>query len=438
VSLSGAHSSVWRGGSASATPRAGAPVDDRPPHLPIAADRVPFNRPYYVGDEHRRVLDAIAAGHISASGAFTARCERALEDRLTAARVLLTPSGTAALEATALLLGIGPGDEVIMPSFTFSSTANAFVLRGGVPVFVDIRPDTQNLDERLVEAAITSRTRAIVAVHYAGVGCDMAILGEIADRHGLALVEDAAHAAMASHEGRPLGTFGLLGALSFHETKNLTCGEGGALIVNDAALVAQAEILRDKGTNRSAFLRGDIDRYTWVDIGSSFGLSDLNAAFLWAQLCDADAITAARLRIWNRYDRAFAGLETRGLVRRPTVPAECEHNAHMYYLLLPGSAERDALIAGLRRRGVDAVFHYVPLHSSPAGRRLARCSGRLTETERQSARIVRLPLWAAMTDEICDRVIAAVAEAIEEFGRPAAGDQSADRCPVDALLELTG
>jgi dTDP-4-amino-4,6-dideoxygalactose transaminase len=408
-----------------------------------ASDHVPFNLPYYVGDEHRRVLDAIGAGHISASGAFTDRCERELEKRLGAPRVLLTPSGTAALEAAALLLDVGPGDEVILPSFTFASTANAFALRGAVPVFVDIREDTLNLDERLVEAAVTPRTRAIVPVHYAGVGCEMAALGEIAARHGLAIVEDAAHAAMAAVRGCPLGTLGRLGALSFHETKNLTCGEGGALIVNDPELVGRAEILRDKGTNRSAFLRGEIDRYTWVDIGSSLGLSDLNAAFLWAQLGEADAITAARLRIWNRYHRAFAELEALGVARRPIVPEHCEHNAHMYYLLLPDRFERDGLIAGLRRRGVDAVFHYVPLHSSPAGRRVGRGSGSLGQTDRQSRRIVRLPLWAAMTDEIVDRVIAAVEDALNDttpaaapgFARP---EVAVAERRVDAALELAG
>ncbi len=410
--------------------------DPRAPAGTTVSDHVPFNRPYYVGDEHRRVLDAIAAGHISASGAFTDRCERELEERLGAPRVLLTPSGTAALEAAALLLDLGPGDEVIMPSYTFASTANAFALRGAVPVFVDIREDTLNLDEGLVEAAVTPRTRAIVPVHYAGVGCEIGVLGELADRHGLAIVEDAAHAAMAAHRGRPLGTFGRLGALSFHETKNLTCGEGGALIVNDPALVARAEILRDKGTNRSAFLRAEIDRYTWVEIGSSLGLSDLNAAFLWAQLGDADAITAARLRIWSRYHRAFAELEALGLVRRPVVPAHCDHNAHMYYLLLPDQSARDALIAGLRGRGVDAVFHYVPLHSSPAGRRVGRCSGSLGQTDRQSGRIVRLPLWAAMTGEIVDRVIAAVEDAVTRVAllarpEPVGGDRR-----VDGALEL--
>jgi dTDP-4-amino-4,6-dideoxygalactose transaminase len=398
----------------------------------VAADHVPFNRPYYVGDEHEQVLDAIAAGHISASGTFTERCERELERRLGAARVLLTPSCTAALELAAMLLDIGPGDEVIMPSFTFASTANAFALRGAVPVFVDIREDTLNLDEQLVEAAITPRTRAIVPVHYAGVGCEMEALLRIATRHGLAVVEDAAHAAMATHRGRPLGMFGQLGTLSFHETKNLTCGEGGALIVSDPALVARAEILRDKGTNRSAFERGEVDRYTWVDIGSSFGLSDLNAAFLWAQLRDADAITAARLSLWHRYHGAFAELETGGSVRRPVVPGSSAHNAHMYYLLLADRARRDDFIEALRRQGIDAVFHYVPLHSSPAGRRFGRPSGTLARTERLSDRVVRLPLWAAMTDATCDHVIAAVNACAG--GRPAAGPMS----PEPALAQVAG
>jgi dTDP-4-amino-4,6-dideoxygalactose transaminase len=394
-------------------------------------DHVAFNRPYYVGEEHAHVLEAIAQGHISGSGAFTALCERELERELGAPRVLLTPSGTAALELAAMLLEIEPGDEVIMPSYTFTSTANAFVLRGAVPVFVDIRPDTLNLDERLVEAAITPRTRAIVPVHYAGVGCEMETICALAERYGLAVVEDAAHASLARYGGRPLGTFGALGALSFHETKNLTCGEGGALIINDARLVARAEILRDKGTNRSEFLRGEVDRYTWVDMGSSMALSDLNAAFLWAQLENADAITARRLAIWNRYHDAFAALEADGLVRRPVVPPGCDHNAHMYYLLLDDRQQRDAVIAGLRGRGVDAVFHYVPLHSAPAGRRFARCSGKLEETTRQSERVVRLPLWAALTEDMCDRVIAAVEEAVAEL--VAARSESGDRLVAEVV-----
>jgi dTDP-4-amino-4,6-dideoxygalactose transaminase len=395
-------------------------------------DHVPFNRPYYVGDEHEHVLQAIAAGHISGSGRFTERCERELEAQLGVPRVLLTPSCTAALEMAAMLLDIAPGVEIIMPSFTFTSTANAFALRGGVPVFVDIREDTLNLDERLVEAAITPRTRAIVVVHYAGVGCEMAPLLELAEDYGLALVEDAAHAAMAHHGGRPLGAFGQLGTLSFHETKNLTCGEGGALVIRDPAFVARAEILRDKGTNRSAFFRGEVDRYTWVDVGSSMAMSDMNAAFLWAQLRDAGAITAARLRIWNRYHAAFAELERQGFVRRPIVPAGNDHNAHMYYLLLADCERRDAFIAALGRRRVDAVFHYVPLHSSPAGRRLGRHGGRLTQTTRLSERVVRLPLWAAMTDATCDRVIAAVEEAIAELFT------GGERVPEAALARAGG
>jgi dTDP-4-amino-4,6-dideoxygalactose transaminase len=386
-------------------------------------DHVPFNRPYYVGDEHAHVLEAIARGHISGCGSFTSRCELALAVQLGAPRVLLTPSCTAALEMAALLLEIGPGDEILMPSYTFASTANAFALRGGVPVFVDIRPDTLNIDETLVERAITPRTRAIAVVHYAGVGCDMEVLCELADRHGLSIVEDAAHAAMATDDGRPLGTFGRLGTLSFHETKNLTCGEGGALIINDPSLIARAEVLRDKGTDRSAFLRGERDRYTWVDIGSSMALSDLNAAFLWAQLESAEPITRRRLAIWNRYHDAFAGLESAGFARRPIVPARSGHNAHMYYLVLSDETWRDPFIEAVRRRGVDAVFHYVPLHSSPAGRRFGRCSGALDQTTCQAERVVRLPLWAAMTDDVSDRVIAAVEAAAAEL----AGDRLAER-----------
>jgi dTDP-4-amino-4,6-dideoxygalactose transaminase len=382
-------------------------------------ERVPFNRPYYVGDEHAHVLEAIARGHISGCGSFTELCERALEAQLGAPRVLLTPSCTAALEMIAMLLEIRAGDEILMPSYTFASTANAFALRGGVPVFVDIRPDTLNVDETLVEAAITPRTRAIVAVHYAGVGCRMDVLGELARRHGLSLVEDAAHGAMAAQDGRALGTFGRLGALSFHETKNLTCGEGGALIINDPGLIARAEVLRDKGTNRSAFLRGELDRYTWVDLGSSMALSDLNAAFLWAQLESAAAITGRRLAIWNRYHAAFARLEASGFARRPVIPAGNDHNAHMYHLVLDNGELRDAFIDAVRRRRVDVVFHYVPLHSSPAGRRLGRCSGALAQTTRQSERVVRLPLWAAMTEAIVDRVIDAVEAAAAELGGPA-------------------
>ncbi len=373
-------------------------------------DHIPFNRPYYVGTEQEHVLAALAAGHLSGGGGYTARCEAELERRLGVPRVLLTPSGTAALELAAMLLDVGPGDEVIMPSFTFPSTANAFALRGATPVFVDIREDTLNVDERLVEAAITPRTRAIVPVHYAGVACEMDALAAVAERHDLVLIEDAAQALLSAHRGRPLGGLGGLAALSFHETKNVTCGEGGALVLGAPALVRRAEIIRDKGTDRAAFFRGEVDRYTWVGLGSSFALSDVNAAFLWAQLEEVEAITRARLALWQRYDEGLAVLEAQGLLRRPVVPAHATHNAHMYYVLLGESVPRAAFLDELRARGVDAVFHYVPLHSSPAGRELGRASGTLSVTSRQSERLVRLPLWTGMEDALVDRVVATVTE----------------------------
>ena len=391
-------------------------------------DHIPFNRPYLTGEEQRFIADAASAGHLSAGGTYTQRCEAALEHRLGASRVLLMPSGTAALEAAALLSGVEAGDEVIMPSFTFASTANAFALRGAVPVFVDVRRDTLNIDEALVEAALTTRTRAIVPVHYAGVGCEMAAISAVAARHGLIVVEDAAHAVMANYQGRPLGTFGELGALSFHETKNLTCGEGGALIINDRALIERAEMIRDKGTDRAAFARGDIAYYSWVGVGSSFGLSDLNAAFLWAQIRAADAITCARLEVWNRYHGAFAEIEDRGLARRPVVPPSCRHNGNMYYLLLEDRGKRDALIALLGERGINAVFHYVPLHSSQAGRAFGRASGDLPVTDAASERIVRLPIWAGMTADTADRVIAGVTEVLTTIRR------GSGRLPVSRSL----
>jgi dTDP-4-amino-4,6-dideoxygalactose transaminase len=314
----------------------------------------------------------------------------------------------------ALLADLAPGDEVIMPSFTFVTTANAFVLRGAVPVFVDVRPDTFNLDEAKVEAAITARTKAIVAVHYAGVSCAMDALGQIAERHGLLLFEDAAQGIKSTYGSgdRPLGSIGALGAFSFHETKNISCGEGGALLVNDERLVARAEILQEKGTNRRRFFRGEVDKYTWMDLGSSFVLSEINAAFLLAQLLEADRITARRLAIWDRYHAAFAPLEEAGLIRRPVVPGDCAHNAHIYYLLAPDREARDALIEGLDQRGIHAVFHYVPLHDSPGGKRYCRVSGSLTETEAASAGLLRLPLWPDLDDAQVSRVIAAVCAAV--------------------------
>jgi len=312
----------------------------------------------------------------------------------------------------ALLLEIEPGDEVIMPSFTFASTANAFVLRGGVPVFVDIRPDTLNIDETKIEDAITSRTRAIVVVHYAGVPCEMDTINEIATRHGLIVVEDAAQALMSTYRGRPAGALGRFAALSFHETKNVTSGEGGALLLNEPESVERALILRDKGTNRNRFFRGLVDKYSWVDLGSSYGLSELNAALLYAQLEHATELTADRLRTWQLYHEALEGLEERGLLRRPEIPAGIEHNAHMYYVLLGSFEERSAVIDDLGQRDINAVFHYVPLHSSEAGRKCGRPHGDLLHTTSLSERLVRLPLWSGMAETDALRVVEAVGSAV--------------------------
>lgn len=369
---------------------------------------VPFNRPFRTGLETEHIERAIADMHLSAGGQYTRRCEEWLEQRTGCDRAILTHTCTAALEMAAILAGIGPGNEVIIPAFTFVTTASAFVLRGATPVFVEIREDTLNIDPAAAEAAITPATKALVIVDYAGIGCDMQQLRDLADRHGLVLIEDAAQGLMASRDGRPLGSFGDLSAISFHETKNVTCGEGGALLINDPALIARAENVRDKGTNRSGFARGLVGKYTWVDIGSSFGLSDLAAAFLWGQLERADEITAMRLSTWNRYHEAFADLEGSGILRRPIVPASCAHNAHMYYILLANESHRRQMIEGLDRHGVSAVFHYVPLHSSPAGLLYGRTHGSLPITDDLSSRLLRLPMWAGMDDESVNAVISAV------------------------------
>ena len=374
--------------------------------------RVPFNRPVAVGTEFDYVAEAIANGQLSSDGEFTARCADLLREETGARLVLLTHSCTAALEMSVMLAEVSPGDEVIMPSFTFVSTASSVVLRGGVPVFVDVRPDTLNLDEARIGDAITSRTKAIFPVHYAGVACEMDAILEIASGHGLAVLEDAAQGLMASYRGTPLGAIGDLGALSFHETKNVTCGEGGALMVNDDRFVERANLLRDKGTNRKQFFRGEVDRYTWVDLGSSYGLGELNAAFLWGQLQQRRAITRRRLKVWWRYHEAFGPLEDQGLIRRPVVPDDRLHNAHLYYVLVPDRATRDRLLVELEEREVYAVFHYVPLHSAPAGRRYGRTHGTLEVTDDVSGRLVRLPLWAGMTDEQVEHVIASVAEVL--------------------------
>jgi dTDP-4-amino-4,6-dideoxygalactose transaminase len=367
--------------------------------------RIPFNRPHVTGHEHRYIQDAIERSHLSGNGHYSKRCQAWLEARLGSPKALLTHSCTAALEMAAILADVGPGDEVIMPSFTFVSTANAFVLRGATPVFVDVREDTFNLDERLIEAAITPRTKAIVPVHYAGVGCDMAAIMAIAERHGLIVIEDAAQALMADQHGRALGSFGHMAAFSFHETKNVISGEGGALIVNDPAFAERAEIIREKGTNRSQFLRGQVDKYTWVDVGSSFLPSDILAAFLWAQFEEAEGITRARLALWDRYHAALAPLEARGWLRRPIIPSADRHNAHMYHVLLNDGATRDRVLKGLNDEGVNAVFHYVPLHSAPAGLRFARAHGALPMTDAAGSRLLRLPLWVGL-DGGLDEVVA--------------------------------
>jgi dTDP-4-amino-4,6-dideoxygalactose transaminase len=372
----------------------------------MTIDRIPFNRPYATGKELSYLAEAQRSSHLSGDGLFTKRCHQWIEERTGCARALLTHSCTSALDMAALLLDIKSGDEIIMPSYTFVSTANAFVLRGAVPVFVDIREDTLNLDERLIEAAITPRTRAIAPVHYAGVSCEMDTITAIAKRHDLAVIEDAAQGVMAKYKGRALGAIGDLGAFSFHETKNIISGEGGALLVRDPALVPRAEIIREKGTDRDRFFRGEVDKYTWQDVGSSFLPSEIIAAYLWAQLEEAERITAERLAIWQRYHRMLEPFERSGLLRRPIVPAECQHNAHMYYVLLAPEINRQAVLGELKNNGVHAVFHYVPLHSSPAGLRFGRTHGDLSRTTSLSERLIRLPMWLglgeAQQSRICD------------------------------------
>ena len=374
--------------------------------------KIPFNKPYMTGKELWYISQAHANGHLASDGAFTRRCNAWLEKRVGCNRALLTHSCTAALEVTAILANLHPGDEVIMPSYTFVSTANAFVLRGAVPVFVDIRPDTLNIDEARIEEAITDKTRAIVVVHYAGVACEMDTIMEVANRHNLLVIEDDAQGIGSSYKGRPLGSIGHLAAVSFHETKNIISGEGGALLVNSPHFIKRAEMIREKGTNRSQFLSGQVDKYTWVEIGSSYSPSELIAAFLLAQMEEADVITQRRLDIWNTYHQWFASLEEQGKVRRPIIPPGCKINAHMYYLLLPDIKLRTAFIETLKKQGIGAVFHYIPLHDSPMGKKHGRTSGELKHTEELSERLVRLPLWLGMEDDLA-WVIQKIIDAIE-------------------------
>ena len=373
--------------------------------------RIPFNAPSFVGAETEYMAQAIGAGHISGAGSFSERSEALLGEFLSAERVLLTTSCTHALEMAALLLDILPGDEVIVPSFTFVSTINAFALRGAKPIFADIRPDTLNIDEAQLESLISDRTRVVLPVHYGGVGCQMDVIDDLAANYRIAVVEDNAHGLLGSFRGRQLGTFGTLATQSFHETKNFTCGEGGALVINDRSLVERAEILREKGTNRSQFFRGQIDKYSWVDIGSSYVPSDLLAAVLLAQLEQHHRIQQKRRSIWERYDTELRKWAEKEGVRTPFIPEECQQSFHLYYLLLPTLADRTALIAHLRDRGILAVFHYVPLHTSSMGLAFGGFAGQCPVAEDLSDRLVRLPFYFSLSDE--DQ--AAVIEAVTEF-----------------------
>src|SRR5262245_46225479 len=371
-------------------------------------DSIPFNHPSVTGREAEYVGQVVAAGRMASDGTFTQRCSNLLRQWSGSHSVLMTPSGTAALEVAALLCDFRPGDEVILPSFTFVSTANAFLRTGAKLVFVDICPQTLNLDPTLLEQAITPKTRAICPVHYAGVGCDMDRIGDVAQQHRILVVEDAAQGVGAYYRNRPLGSWGQFGCYSFHDTKNVQCGEGGAIAINDPAFVERAEIIRDKGTNRRKFFRGQVDKYTWMDVGSSYVPSELSCAFLAAQLEQMEAITARRREIFQTYYEAFAELELEGLLQRPTVPDDCCGNGHLFYLLLPDQKTRDGLIQHLRLKGIHAVFHYVPLHSSPMGARTAADRFDLPVTDDVSSRLVRLPLFFRLTTDQQDRVIAAV------------------------------
>lgn len=387
--------------------------------------RIPFNRPYLTGRELSYIAEAHLNGQLAGDGEFTKRCQRWLENLGGTKKALLTHSCTAALEMAAILCDLQPGDEIIMPSYTFVSTANAFVLRGAVPVFVDIRIDTLNIDEKKIEAAITPRTKAIVPVHYAGVSCEMDTIMDIARRHSLYVIEDAAQGCMSKYKDRHLGTIGHFGCLSFHETKNIISGEGGALLINDPNMVERAEIIREKGTNRSRFIRGEVDKYTWTDVGSSFLPGEVIAAFLWAQMEEAKQITGQRLDIWSIYDTNLP--ESRPLISTPTIPNDCVHNAHMYYLINQTPRSRDDIISNLNAKGINCVFHYIPLHSSPFGRSLGRSMQPLPVTDYVSANLIRLPLWLGLDFEKQMRIINGI---LSEVGK-----SSHKRPDLSALLE---
>lgn len=374
---------------------------------------IPFNKPPYTGNEDQHVLAAMRSEKISGDGPYSKLCQTWFEQRLGCRKALLTPSCTQALEMAALLIDVKPGDEIIMPSYTFVSTANAFVLRGAKIVFVDIRPDTMNIDEKLIEQAITDRTKAIVPVHYAGVACEMDTIMEIAERHGLFVIEDAAQGMMSTYKGRQLGSIGHMGAYSFHETKNYTSGgEGGLLIINDEKFVKRAEIIREKGTNRSQFFRGMVDKYTWVDVGSSYLPSELQSAFLYGQLEKAEEINADRLKSWGNYNEAFQDLESAGYLERPTVADGCQHNAHMFYLKFENLEMRSHVMSALKENQIMAVFHYIPLHSSPAGLALGRFCGEDRYTTSESERLLRMPLWFGIEERIIEKIVRVVASTV--------------------------
>ena len=369
---------------------------------------IPFNKPPFIGKEKEYIDKAIDNHKICGDGEFSKKCHAWMEEKTGAARALLVTSGSTALDMAAILADVGLGDEVILPSFTFVSTANAFVLRGADLVYVDIRPDTQNIDEKLIEEAITDKTKVIAPVHYAGVGCEMDTIMDIAERHGIKVVEDAAQGVMSTYKGRALGSIGDFGCYSFHETKNYSMGEGGGLVIRDEKMAERAEIIREKGTDRSKFLRGQVDKYTWVDMGSSYLPSDINAAYLYAQLEEADMINQNRIRSWNAYYEQLSSLAESGRIELPVIPAECRHNAHMFYIKVSDIGERDALIRYLKENGIMAVFHYVPLHSSPAGSRFGRFHGEDRYTTNTFERLLRLPMYYGLTQDnveyICDKI----------------------------------
>ena len=377
------------------------------------ASYIGFNVPPLVGTEEKYVREAINNHKICGDGEFTRRCNKWMEEKFGAREVLLTTSCSSALEMSAILADIQPGDEVIMPAFTFVSTANAFVLRGAKIVFVDIRPDTLNIDEKLIEAAITDKTKAIVPVHYAGVSCEMDTIMEIAKKYNLLVIEDAAQGVMSTYKGKALGTIGDIGCYSFHETKNYSMGEGGAIVFKDDRFTELAEIIREKGTNRSKFLRGQVDKYTWVEMGSSYLPSDINAAYLWGQLEVANEINENRLKIWEYYHENLKELEDRGLIERPHIPEECKHNAHMYYIKLKDIEQRTSLIKYLRQNDIECVFHYVPLHTAPAGLKYGRFNGEDKYTTKESERLMRLPMHYNLSEEDAKKVVTKIKEFFE-------------------------